>query len=142
MIEAVPGWIARAVDGRFADWVTSGGIAEPGVESEIALLAQIAGSQAAAAVAETLRAALAADVDEQRTTPLALVRPLVAFATAVLSHAGVPAVVRDEFQMRRFPDDDYGLTPASLAVLGDRVGDLALAWGAAKALEHRRRHQR
>ena len=42
--------------------------------------------------------------------------------------------------MTRFPDDRYGLTPASLAVLGDEVGDLALAWGATKALAHRRRH--
>jgi hypothetical protein len=87
-----------------------------------------------------LRALLFADIDDQRTTPLALVRPLVGFATDVLSHAGVPPVVRDEFHTLRFPDDPYGLTPASLAVLGEQVGELAIEWGAAKALVHRRRH--
>jgi hypothetical protein len=141
VIEAVPGWIERAVTGRFADWMRSGGDPDPDTKRDITGLAQIAGRQAAAEVSAPLRAMLGCDIDDQRTTPLALVRPLVAFATGVLRRAGVPPVVRDEFQIRRFPDDVYGLTPASLAVLDDRVGDLAIAWGAAKAMAHRRRHQ-
>jgi hypothetical protein len=142
VVEAVPGWIVGAVVDRYADWVRSGGASDPEVQAGIARLAEIAGRQAAAEVADPLRMMLAGDVDDQHTTPLALVRPLVAFATAVLAQAGVPSVVRDEFQVRRFPDDEYGLTPASLAALGDRVGDLAIAWGSAKAMAHRRRHQR
>ena len=141
VIGAVPGWIERAVEGRFADWIRSGGDADPDLKRDIPGLAQIAGRQAAVEVSGPLRAMLRCDIDEQRTTPLALVRPLVAFATEVLRRAGVPPVVRDEFQIRRFPDDVYGLTPASLAVLDDRVGDLAITWGAAKAMAHRRRHQ-
>ncbi len=140
VIEAVPGWIARSVEDRYAEWVRSGSPAAPKSQPDIERLAQAAGRQAADAVAAPLRALLCADIDDQRTTPLALVRPLVAFATGVLSDAGVPPVARDEFQELRFPDDRYGLTPASLAVLGEEVRDLALAWGAAKAFVHRRRH--
>jgi hypothetical protein len=140
VIDAVPGWIARIVEGRYRDWVKGRDRAEPAAPPDIDGLAQAAGRQAADSVAGPLRALLCADIDDQRTTPLALVRPLVAFATDVLSHAGVPPVVRDEFQMLRFPDDRYGLTPTSLAALGERVGEVAIAWGAAKALVHRRRH--
>jgi hypothetical protein len=109
--------------------------------AELAELARAAGLRAADSLAGPLRALVAADVDDQWTTPLALVRPVVAFATDVLEQAGVPPVVRDEFEERRFPEDLYGLTPASLAVLGEEVGDLAIAWGAAKAAAHLRRHQ-
>jgi hypothetical protein len=140
VIEAVPGWIARMVEGRYGEWVRSRDAAVLEAPLDVAELAQAAGRQAADSVAGPLRALLCADIDDQRTTPLALVRPLVAFATGVLSHAGVPPVVRDEFEMLRFPDDRYGLTPASLAVLGEHVGELAIGWGAAKALVHRRRH--
>ena len=147
VIEALPGWISRVVQGRFAEWsanldpvVTSESIDAESVDADpaadIAELANAAGRQAAASVAEPLRALVSADVDDQWTTPLALVRPVVAFATGALERAGVPPVVRDEFQESRFPDDLYGLTPASLAVLGEEVGDLAIAWGAAKAAAH------
>jgi hypothetical protein len=103
-------------------------------------MSEDAGEQAASAVEAQLRELLGADVDQQWTTPLALVRPLVGFATVVLAKAGVPGVKRDEFQVTRFPEDEYGLTPASLAALGEEVAGLALAWGAAKALAHRQRH--
>jgi hypothetical protein len=141
VIAAVPDWIARVIEERFGDWTRASGAGDQ-AQSDIARLAREAGARAQDAVAEPLRAMLSADIDEQRTTPLALVRPLIAFATAILSEAGVPHVVRDEFAASRFPDDIYGLTPASLAVLGDGVGEVALTWGAAKAMAHRRRHER
>ncbi len=142
VIAAVPDWVARVIEERFGDWVRASGEGALEAQPDIARLAHDAGVRAQVAVAEPLRAMLSADIDEQRTTPLALVRPLVAFATEVLSEVGVPPVVRDEFAESRFPDDEYGLTPASLAVLGDRVGEMALTWGAAKAMAHRRRHER
>jgi hypothetical protein len=40
-----------------------------------------------------------------------------------------------------FPDDDYGLTPASFADIDPALAEPGLAWGAAKAWVHRRRHQ-
>jgi hypothetical protein len=140
VIGAVPDWISGAVESRVAQWVQSGGATPSIDEPELAKMAQAAGEQAAASLAAPLRELLLADVDEQWTTPLALVRLLVGFATAVLEKAGVPGVQRDEFQVTRFPDDEYGLTPASLSSLGEEVANLALVWGAAKALAHRQRH--
>jgi hypothetical protein len=49
-------------------------------------------------------------------------------------------VARDAFEQERFPDDVYGLMPASFADFGPEVGEAGLAWGAAKAWEHKRRH--
>ena len=76
----------------------------------------------------------ARDPAEQRTTPLQIVRGLVAAPTAVLAAAGVPGVVRDAFEERAFPDDEYDLVPRTLGDLGDPdLGPLLLAWGIAKA---------
>ena len=72
-----------------------------------------------------------------------VVRAAVIYPTAVLRAAGVPAPGRDEFVIERFPDDDYGLTPVSLAALDPddpELVELALKWGAAKAMAHRYRH--
>jgi hypothetical protein len=140
VVGAVPKWISGAVRDRASQWVQSGGGLSID-QAELAGMADSAGEQAAAAVAHPLRELLSADVDLQWTTPLALVRPLVAFATDVLSAAGVPGVTRDEFQVTRFPEDEYALTPASLSALGEEVAALALIWGAAKAMAHRRRHE-
>ena len=52
----------------------------------------------------------------------------------------MPPVARDRFVSERFPDDPYGLTPASLQAVDPELGDAAIAWGAAKAMAHRRRH--
>lgn len=88
-----------------------------------------------------LRAMLAADVDAQATTPLALLRRAVAHATRALEELDVPPLRRDRFLEQRFPDDPYDLVPASMGVLGPEVDELAIAWGAAKARAHRRRHR-
>jgi hypothetical protein len=88
-----------------------------------------------------LRALLALDVDEQRTTPLAILREAVRYPTEVLRDAGVAPVHRDDFDRERFPDDDYALTPASFADFGPAVAEAGIAWGAAKAWVHKRRHE-
>jgi hypothetical protein len=139
ILGAIPGWIGGAVRSRVTQWVRSGGqVAVEG--SELAKMCESAGGQATEVANGPLKDLLLSDVDQQWTTPLALVRPLVRYATEVLEKAGVPGVERDEFQMVRFPDDEYALTPASLSALGDEVAGLAIAWGAAKALAHRQRH--
>ena len=51
----------------------------------------------------------------------------------VLADAGVPPIVRDEFEERAFPDDVYGLAPASFADLDPALREPGLVWGAAKA---------
>jgi hypothetical protein len=85
-------------------------------------------------VVARLRELFARDPAEQRATPLQIVRTLVAAPTSVLRDAGVPGVVRDAFEERAFPEDEYDLAPRTLGDLGDP--DLAprlLAWGLAKA---------
>ena len=68
------------------------------------------------------------------STPLQIVRMLVAAPTAVLRDAGVPGVVRDAFEERAFPEDEYDLSPRTLSDLGDPdLGPQLLAWGLAKA---------
>jgi hypothetical protein len=140
VVEAVPSWIARSVMMRFEEWSA---VSAPGGRSpqSVSKLAESAGARAAAEVERPLRDLLSSDVDQQWTTPLALVRPLVRYAGEVLAEAGVPGIERDQFHTLRFADDDYGLTPATLAVLGDGVGELAIAWGASKAIAHRSRHR-
>jgi hypothetical protein len=100
-----------------------------------------AGRRAASEAAARLGALLSADSDAQWTTPLEVIRSLVVHPTAVLRRAGVPPVVRDQFHEIHFPDDLYGLTPASLAAVDPTLAPTALAWGAARAQAHRTRHR-
>lgn len=100
-----------------------------------------AGEQAAREVGAEVRSLLAADIDEQATTPLSLVRAAVRYPTAVLAAANIAPVARDDFERERFPYDVYGLTPATWSDVDPALQDLGIAWGAAKAFEHKRRHQ-
>jgi hypothetical protein len=122
----VVGSVTRLVDawGRLDSGQRSAAIAE----------ADAAAGPAVATVVAALRELFALDPADQRTTPLQVVRRLVATPTAVLQAAGVPGVVRDAFEERAFPDDEYDLVPRTLGDLGDPdLGPLLLAWGLAKA---------
>ncbi len=129
---AVPAWVVRCVEARLA----------PGAPERDRVMAQAeaAGRRAGQEVAAQLHALLGADVDGQRSTPLAVVRAAVSYPTEVLRQAQVPPVPRDPFVSERFPDDPYGLTPASLQAMDPDLGEAAIAWGAAKAMAHRKRH--
>jgi hypothetical protein len=129
---AVPGWVLRCVDTHLP-------AATPDRDRVLAR-AQAAGRRAQEEVGGRLRALLAADIDAQRSTPLEVIRAAVAFPTQVLREARVPAVPGDRFVAERFPDDPYGLTPASLPAIDPALGEPAITWGAAKAMAHRRRH--
>jgi hypothetical protein len=129
---AVPDWVRRSVDARLPSDI-------PG-RDRIMAEAEEAGNRAQRRVADELQALVSADVDAQRSTPLAVVRGAVSYPTEVLRRAQVPPVARDPFVSERFPDDPYGLTPASLQAMDPELGELAIAWGAAKAMAHRRRH--
>ena len=83
--------------------------------AEVAGAAERAGRQAQRETGAAIRALLVADIDEQRTTPLALLRQAVRYPTEVLRQAGVPPVERDRFAEQAFPDDDYDLSPATWA---------------------------
>ena len=127
---ALPGWVARSV----TSVASAAGVSIDPADIEEA------GLEAAEVIGEALRALVDLDVDDQHTTPLALVRTAVRWPTALLQAAGVPPVGRDEFDVRRFPDDPYGLTPATFADIEPDLAGLAVAWGAGKAWVHKRRH--
>ena len=131
---AVPGWVERCVAGALPE----------DAPDRAAVLARAAeaGRRAGEEVGERLRAVLGADVDDQPTTPLQVVRGVIGYPTEVLRRAGVPPVERDGFARDRLPDDRYGLAPASLAGVDPSLAETAMAWGAAKAVAHRHRHRR
>ena len=131
---ALPGWVQRCVRQRLVEWAGGAG-AEPMAEAEEA------GERAKAEAGSELRRLLAADVDEQWTNPLTILRRAVRYPTEVLRRAGVPPVVRDAYDERHFPDDDYGLTPLSFADVDPSLHEPGLAWGASKAMAHLARHR-
>ena len=126
LLEALPAWSARGVAAHRPD------LAAAGAE---------AGRQAAAALAPRLRALLAADVDAQRTNPLAVVREAVAWPTAVLRDAGAAPVDRDDHDREHFPDDVYALTPMTFTDLDESLQEPGILWGAHKARAHLLRHR-
>lgn len=130
---SLPHWVERCVDRVYRAWQ---GSPPPAIQDA----ARLAGAAAVVDVATRVRALLAADVDEQPSTPLAILREAVRYPTGVLAAAGAPPAQRDPVAEAMFPDDAYGLTPAAFADIDPSLADAALAWGAAKAWVHRRRH--
>ncbi len=131
---ALPGWVTASVVRICTAYYGT-------VPDAVAVAAEQAAGRAQCEVAPAVRRLLQADPDQQATTPLALVRAAVRYPTEVLRAAGVPPVQRDAFTARAFPDDLYDLSPASLADLDPQLAEPGLAWGAAKAFVHRRRHR-
>jgi len=130
---ALPTWVVGSVHRVMTAW--AGGVAP-----EVAEAAEIAGQRARSETGPAVRALLSSDIDDQRTTPLTLVRQAVKYPTEVLRRAGVPPVERDRFSAEKFPDDDYDLSPSSFADVDPALAEAGIAWGAAKAFLHRRRH--
>lgn len=126
----LPGWVERSVRNRL-------GRDDPAVLAE----ARRAGVEAARSIVPPLRRLLEADIDEQTTTPLALLRGAVRFPTEVLRAAGAPPADRDDFARDRFPDDPYDLTPVSFGDIHESLVGPGIEWGAAKAWAHKRRHE-
>ncbi len=62
-------------------------------------------------------------------------------ATAELRALGVSPVPRDAHSIQLHPDDIYDLTPATFAEIHPSLHEPGLAWGAAKAHVHLRRHR-
>lgn len=122
----VPMWIEGLVLERISGW--SGH-----VSPEIAAAAVAAGAAASDEVMGPMRALLAADIDDQRQNPMALLRAVTHHADAVLADAGMPTSPRDQFAERSFPDDRYGLVPMAWLDIDDSLHPLGITWGAAKA---------
>jgi hypothetical protein len=101
-----------------------------------------AGEAMATTLAPQLVELLAADVDQQRGTPLALVRSSLGPLTDVLREAGLTRPSRDDVDVAMAPDDDFGIAPRTFRDLGEEVHEAGIRWGVAKAFAHRARHAR
>ena len=134
----VPGWVQTQV-GRLLDaW------GRAPAETRVRAQAQSveAGTAASRRIVDQLRALFAVDPTQQQVTPLEIVRSVYREPTALLAAAGVPPIVRDEFDERAWPDDVYGLVPRTIGDLGDpELAPLHLAWGMAKATVIRARRR-
>jgi hypothetical protein len=126
----VPAWVVREVIRILDAW----GRADAPSRERALTDARRAGDAAATRVGARLDELVAADPADQRSTPLEVVRTFYREPTEILRAAGVPGIVRDEFDERAWPDDVYGLVPRTLGDLGDDdLAPLLLVWGTAKA---------
>ncbi len=129
----IPGWIARSVLSV---------VEQQGLDHAKALrLIDAHAPLAAAAALAALDELLLADVDNQRTNPLAILRDHVGVATAILNELGATPPKRDPFDERVAPGDLYGLGPATWTDVDPDLAEPGLVWGAWKAatvLERRR----
>jgi hypothetical protein len=92
-------------------------------------------------VVPQVRALLATDIDQQSTTPLALLRSAVGPANDLLSELGVPPAERDDFARQAFPDDVHDLAPVAFEDVAPELRLLGIEWGAAKAYVHLKRRR-
>ncbi len=106
------------------------------VDDEVRTAAHDAGRRCRDEVGAKVRELLHTDPDDQRGSPLALLRGGTRFATEVLRRLGVPPVQRDQFAESAFAEDVYDLSPASFADVDPALHEPGLMWGAAKAHIH------
>ena len=133
VVTGVAGHLPRYLISEAGRVLDAWDLAGPGRTRADAAVARAA-DVATARVVAALRALFALDAAEQRATPLEVVRTAVREPTEVLRDLGVPPVVRDEFDERHLPDDDYDLTLRAVGDLGDPdLGPELLAWGLAKS---------
>ncbi len=135
----VPGWVEREVTRVLEAWGRADDASRERARAETVTAGAAAASRVGAALADLLDA----DPADQQSTPLEVVRTVYREPTEILRAAGVPPIVRDEFDERAWPNDDYGLVPRTLGDLGDEdLAPLLLVWGTAKATVLRARAAR
>ncbi|MEO5678130.1 MAG: hypothetical protein ABIS47_00505 [Acidimicrobiales bacterium] len=124
---ALPGWVGGTLRQR-----------APEVPAEVVVAVA---AEVEADVLPRLEALLGQDIDDQRQSPLAVVRRGAATLGGALDGLGVVPADRDDHQKALFPDDTHDVVPASFADLSPEAGRAGIEWGAAKAFVHRRRHR-
>lgn len=126
----LPAWIATEVTRILDAW----GRLDPVDYQSAISAAQGLGGIVTVRVVGELATLFARDVGDQRATPVQIVRSAYREPTAMLAELGIPGVVRDAFDERVEPADIYGLSPQSLADLGDfELGPALAVWGIAKS---------
>ncbi|MEM7285571.1 MAG: hypothetical protein AAF480_04395 [Actinomycetota bacterium] len=133
-VEATPSWVARSV----AEVVRAQRL---DVDDAHAERVSDAAERAQRYIETNLGELLRTDIDRQRTTPLSVLRDAARFPVEVLHAAGAREVHRIDVDRWAFPNDPFGVTPASLADMGPQVHEAGIAWGAAKAHVHLRRRR-
>ena len=128
-VEATPSWVARSV----TEVVVNQRLEVDGGHDE---RLRDAGERAQRYIETNLGSLLETDIDHQRTTPLTIFRDAARFPVEVLHAAGAREVHRIDVDRWAFPNDPFGVTPASLADMGQAVHEAGIAWGAAKAHVH------
>lgn len=129
-------WVRGSVIGRLE---AAGIVAEDQAELEVRI--DEVGERCRVLVMGGLAELFAADIDQQRTSPLQVVRTAVPLLTELLDDLGVPPLQRDAFAESAFPSDLYDLSPVAFGDLSPELHDLGLAWGAAKAFTHLQRRR-
>lgn len=133
--DVTPRWLHRIV----AESATRAGIdvaAEPcRTQLETAVATWSAG------LIDRLGELLAVDVDEQRTNPLSLFRSAIAGPTELLVSWEVPTRKVDRFTTEHFPEDVFGLGPASWSDIDPALQEAGITWSAWKAMTVLRRRR-
>ena len=122
----VPRWLERCV---VQTSIRATGACAPPLRAAAASMA----ATAAPEILGRLDALLTLDVDAQTTNPLSVLRWGVRFPTEVLESHAIPHARRDDFAVRAFPSDVYGLSPATWADVDESLQEPGLIWGAWKA---------
>ena len=130
LVAAAGASVAQWVEGQLT--LRFGGAIPDAYRESANNAAAVATSRVIAGLSELV----ATDIDQQRTTPLSVIRQAGAPTSAVLAAAGVPAARRDPDSVRLYPDDVYDLTIGSYADLSDDLQQAGIKWGAAKAHIH------
>jgi hypothetical protein len=137
-VDAYVQQLEDAVAGVLAAWlrrsvVDTARLAGVPATADLVAAAEAMSRDAAPVVLAQLHALLDTDVDEQRTNPLSILRGAVRHPTAVLQRFGIPPRRRDEFASNAFPEDVYGLSPATWADVDESLQEPGIIWGAWKA---------
>jgi hypothetical protein len=120
----VPGWLRRST----IEAGHRGGVDASRIEHRVDAVV----ARASEDLLDRLDDLLGTDVDEQRTTPLTLLRDSVRGPTQLLRELG--AVAPSSADADRFPDDVYRLGPATWSDVDPSLHEPGLTWGAWKAM--------
>lgn len=121
----VPHWVERLIQKHCDEHMVSGLMVGDHVSSVVA--------EVGCEVHTNLRDLFLLDVLEQRTNPLAIFRQATRTISELLKTTGCAPVMRDEFDERSFPDDIFGLSPASWVDIDETMVEPGIEWGAWKA---------
>jgi hypothetical protein len=130
----VPAWLERCVTATAERQL---GRCPAHLRTEARTMAEAVGPAVVAEVERLVRT----DVDEQRGTPLTVLRAAVRHPTEVLNAADIPAPRRDQFAELHFPADRYELSPASWSDVHPELHEPGITWGAWKAATVLRRRR-